>query len=325
MKGIRPLAIGIVACICSVILQPAATALSRGGGERNFFELLPEAREGSILEHEFQSRGSNLVYRKADFQVEVPETADKGIDVRFGNVKLLVRLEGYNQLNRTRGRDGEVRFEGKQSVHLLLVPKVDRSVQFLITMLDASAPTRYEFLLDSFDYDRLEVQSDGSVVALDRDGKFVFGIAPPWARDANGQTVPTRFLANGKRLIQLVKVDEAEGPVQFPVIADPWLGIDLYSSVWLTFPPSGYVVHATPSTWGKIWVGSLTWSAHVNEVKSKAGLWNASIENQLLCHLLGFPLSLPTYDLESWRPNVDYATSLVKYQCNPGPGAGGSY
>ena len=156
---------------------------------------------------------------------------------------------------------------------------------------------------------------------MDDSGNYVFGIATPSAKDATGQLIPTHFEVNGQTLVQVVRIQGAENPVEFPIVADPWLGVDLYESVWVTYVSSGYIVNATPSTWGRIWVGPATWGAHVDEVKSKAGLWNASIENQLLCHLLGFPLSLPTYNLESWRPNVHYATSLAKYRCNPGPGA----
>jgi len=42
----------------------------------------------------------------------------------------------------------------------------------------------------------------------------------------------------------------------------------------------------------------------------------------MYCHLLGFPRSLPTYDLESWRPDVYYVTSLAQYGCNPYDGSG---
>jgi hypothetical protein len=307
-----------------ITLSTAAGAISSRGVELEIFELAPETRKGSVLVHEFESSGTKLRYHKDGFSIEVPVTLDKGIEVDFGEVQVNVKMWAGEMLTRSIGSDQEVQFKGNKKRIVSVLPKDDGSVQLLVTMLDESAPVRHKFTLNSSGYDHLKVQEDGSVVALDDNGDFVFGIAAPWAKDANGQVIPTHFEANGQTLVQVVQLHEAESPVEFPIVADPWMGIDLYSSVYVTFVPSGYVVNATPSTWGKTWVGPATWGAHVSEVKSKAGRWNASIENQLLCHLLGFPLSLPTYNLESWRPNVHYATSLVKYRCNPGPDAGGS-
>ncbi|PDO09944.1 MAG: hypothetical protein BLM47_09880 [Candidatus Reconcilbacillus cellulovorans] len=59
--------------------------------------------------------------------------------------------------------------------------------------------------------------------------------------------------------------------MKFPIIADPWMGIDLYSSVTITFQPAGFVVKCYTLDLGKVWVGVATWGFHVSEVKSKAG------------------------------------------------------
>jgi hypothetical protein len=85
---------------------------------------------------------------------------------------------------------------------------------------------------------------------------------------------------------------------------------------------SGYTINATPSAWGVGFSGVATWPSHRDEVKSTSSRTvNDSQVNQLYCHLLGTPLGLPVYNLESWRPNVNPTVSLAKYKCNPGAGS----
>ncbi len=75
---------------------------------------------------------------------------------------------------------------------------------------------------------------------------------------------------------------------------------------------------------GQTWAGPLIWWAHRDEVVSKLGSnawrWTNTIQEQFYCHIAGLPFSLPTYNLESWRPFVGWAVSLAQYQCNPNEG-----
>ncbi|WP_229663196.1 DUF2599 domain-containing protein [Microbacterium album] len=84
-------------------------------------------------------------------------------------------------------------------------------------------------------------------------------------------------------------------------------------------------MNVTPRAWGQTWAGPATWFAHVDEVKSKLGSnswrWTDTIQEQFYCHIAGLPASLPQYNLESWRPLVNWAQSLVQYRCNPYDGA----
>jgi len=50
-------------------------------------------------------------------------------------------------------------------------------------------------------------------------------VAPPWAKDAAGENVKTHYQLNGSVLTQTVE-HQAPG-VAYPVLADPWLGVDL--------------------------------------------------------------------------------------------------
>ncbi|GAA5191716.1 hypothetical protein GCM10023346_11910 [Arthrobacter gyeryongensis] len=69
------------------------------------------------------------------------------------------------------------------------------------------------------------VASDGSAVVMDPGGHVVNYIAAPWARDADGRQVPTKYSSLGNRLIQHIEIGKGTA---FPVVADPqfsWVGI----------------------------------------------------------------------------------------------------
>lgn len=163
-------------------------------------------------------------------------------------------------------------------------------------------------------------QVDGGFIEIiDKRGEYVGGVAPAWAKDANGTQVPTRYEINGSTLTQIV--DHTSGGFAYPIVADPWLGIDLYNQPYITYPPQGYKINVSPTPWGVANSGVATWWAHRDEVKSKLGgnawRWTNSIQEQFYCHIAGVPLSLPEYNLESWRPTVNWADSLARYRCNP--------
>ena len=97
------------------------------------------------------------------------------------------------------------------------------------------------------------------------------------------------------------------------------MGQALYSRVYVSWAAQGWKVNATPSAWGNVWNGAGTYWAHKDEVRSRVGssYYTSTIDSQHECHLLGWPLSLPEYNFESWRPYVAPAWSLVAYRCNP--------
>lgn len=199
------------------------------------------------------------------------------------------------------------------------IVKADGSVQVTTVIADATAPTRYEY---GFPGATSLVQGERTVAILGASGEFLGGVAAPWAVDAAGAAVPTHFEIAGTTLVQVV--DHQSGEFQYPIVADPWLGIDLYYTPNVSFPSGGYAINVVPTVWGGAYSGPeevYMWWAHRDEVVSKLGSsswrWTTSIQEQFYCHIAGFPLGLPEYNMESWRPLVYWETSLVLYQCNP--------
>lgn len=94
--------------------------------------------------------------------------------------------------------------------------------------------------------------SDGGTVLVSSgtdENTVVHGlIDAPWARDANGEAVPTSYRVEGDRLVQTVDLDAATA---FPVVVDPklTLGLGIYfnatSAEW-----KAYGMAATTAGWG---------------------------------------------------------------------------
>lgn len=93
----------------------------------------------------------------------------------------------------------------------------------IISIDSPAAPERFDFPV-SGDVDRLILdETDGSVFAFDADNEPVGYFETPWAVDANGTAVPTRFEVDGLTLTQVV--EHRGGDFQYGIVADPaWNG-----------------------------------------------------------------------------------------------------
>lgn len=92
-------------------------------------------------------------------------------------------------------------------------------VRTLFTLEDASAPTTFEVNFDLPDGAKLVASEGGSVLAVGADGQTVGAVPAPWAKDANGRSVPTAYEIRGETLVQHVYpgTDSA-----YPIVADPF-------------------------------------------------------------------------------------------------------
>lgn len=66
--------------------------------------------------------------------------------------------------------------------------------------------------------------ADGSAVITGAAGELLVTTTSPWAVDAGGAPVPTRYEVDGNNLIQVV--DHGDGDYAYPIVADPtyWWG-----------------------------------------------------------------------------------------------------
>jgi len=125
---------------------------------------------------------------------------------------------------------GAVVFESDTSpVSLAAQATDDGGLQVLVVIDDATAPMEYRFDMTVPDGAVLRSTGDGGAELVGSDGALVSAVAPPWAVDATGVSVPTSYRIEGSTLVQVVDHHNAA----YPVVADPnwkpfWNRVSLY-------------------------------------------------------------------------------------------------
>lgn len=94
---------------------------------------------------------------------------------------------------------------------------VDGGMQVLVVIDGPDAPTEYRFDTTVPAGAVLLPSTDGGAVVVDAEGVVVAAVAPAWAVDANGQTVPTHYRIDGTTLVQVIDHRGAA----YPVVGDP--------------------------------------------------------------------------------------------------------
>lgn len=218
---------------------------------------------------------------------------------------------------------GVVSYDNKNGSSTIPVAKNDGSLQMVTKIDNRDAPTEYKYVMGVPQGAKLVHQEDGSVLILDGGGKMISAVSKPWAVDAQGTSVDTKYVLQGNELIQVISHTSQD--YKYPIVADPWLGADLIDRVWVDDAPEGRVVNVTPTGWGRTFNGLATHSAHVDELKDKLGDDahlvddnDGTIREQFLCHVAGNIFEPHDYNLESWRPSKHWALQLnLKDKCNP--------
>ncbi|WP_162933933.1 DUF2599 domain-containing protein [Actinomyces lilanjuaniae] len=157
--------------------------------------------------------------------------------------------------------DGVVSFANEQGFTSVPVVKEDGSAQVALMVESADAPERFPFQVGLPEGATAEVtEEDGGVVFTSAEGEFLGGLTPPWAKDVNGTELATRYeveeTSSGGVVVTQV-IEHHSGGAAYPVVADPWLGIDLFGEAVYNRPGTrGYgddVLSVVLSNWGRYW------------------------------------------------------------------------
>lgn len=198
----------------------------------------------------------------------------------------------------------------------------DGSIRIHTVISSPDAPHEFTYELAVPEGTTLSIEDDGSVTGLDPEGRFVVGAAAPWATDANGVAVDTSYRLEGNAIVQTVETSDENA---YPVVADPWLGVDLISSVvWATnlwqYSPTMKVY---PTWYGRFGPAAARWAAW-SETLSKTPRrgWpypdTATLRDQFYCHWDIVRLRAPNkeyWGLDSKLPNRGY-WGFVANECN---------
>lgn len=116
----------------------------------------------------------------------------------------------------------------------LSVAPTATGTQILVGIESAEAPTSYAFGLDAPRGFVPELTAGGAVEIVNEAGDVAAQVEVPWAVDAEGRRVPTRFELRDGAITQVV--DHRTGDFAYPIVADPKIfTCDFYTSVCVKF------------------------------------------------------------------------------------------
>ena len=160
----------------------------------------------------------------------------------------------------------------------------------------------------------------GAAYIVSEEGKVIGGFASPWAKDANGAEVPTKYEIRGNSLIQVIEHRGAN--TAYPVVADPYLGFDLIDHATWAKHAEGWTFQVTPTGWARASAGGYLpgvygWDELYSKYRYQGLNTNlGGMRDQYICHQQ-FAAFKSTWNLDEWRPDVSYAET-INTSCNPG-------
>jgi hypothetical protein len=230
--------------------------------------------------------------------------------------------------------EGFVSYDNRNFSSTAAVLKQDGSLQVLSIIESSTAPISYEYSF-ALPEGAAIIRSGGGLLIINADG-LVAAVAPAWALDAEGQEVPSHYVVSGQTIIQIV--DHRSEDYSYPVVADPWIGIALFSSISVDTYQRQPRVNLDLSAWGwLVWTGAaqggglfgfgsgqaILNTAGWDEAWGKGGSIRSALDKpsqreQFSCHALG-AIAAGTWNLEKFRPNRvngNWFSGVETHRCN---------
>lgn len=115
--------------------------------------------------------------------------------------------------------DGIISYDNGNGSFTVPISYNDGSVAIHTVLTGPSSPQAFPYPVSVPAGGALSITEAGSVAMTDDSGAVVGVLETPWAKDAAGNDVPTRFVLNGNTVTQ--EVDLSNPDIQYPVVADP--------------------------------------------------------------------------------------------------------
>ena len=222
------------------------------------------------------------------------------------------------------GVRGAFAFEHGNGASTVPLIKNDGSVQITTVLDGPSAPKRVPYDIDVENAVSV-TEVNGSIVYLDAAGHMIAAVAPAWAKDANGKSVSTHYEIEGFDLVQVIDHSPSDA---YPIVADPWLGIDLFSSTWYGTYNGQLTVNMRKSAWGNAMhspgAGNVIFAtAGWDELRTKRPrvTEKPTLRQQYDCHNAGGYFNFAgDWNLEKARPDRDprytWVNGVAFHRCN---------
>ncbi|MFJ4188200.1 hypothetical protein [Kitasatospora sp. NPDC089509] len=221
------LAAGALTLTAAPLATAAPTTNSTATGAAAVAAAVNEATgTGDIVSGTRQADGTVRAETSAEggnTTVTVPANAAGAIRTATGLESITVGLPGSGRAKGVQTATGTVVYPNAVPHADLAAQVTNTGFRATVTLQDAKAPREYRFPLHLPQGTRPVLQNDGSVSFINENGETQGGIKAPWAKDANGAGVATKFRLDGSTLVQSIDVNLNTA---FPVVADPsgWWG-----------------------------------------------------------------------------------------------------
>lgn len=309
----------IVVLSSSVAFAPARAEAAPETAETTFMNASKLSERESVdftgLRDKVRAEGNNS-------SVEVSTRGTKTVTFKSESGSLSVKLPIPESVSPTESEGQGTIFADKDFAGATVLAKEDGSAQIATIIDSPDSATQFDYEIGSDSETTLQAEDDGSVSILGRDGEWVGGASAPWAEDATGRDIPTHYTVEGSTLTQHVSVDSQ---TEFPVVADPYLGMKLIKkTVWAKknnkYSPT---LKVYPTAWGRT-ASSVArgYAWEETRAKTKRKGWpnpnTKSMKNQFYCHYDFVRIRAPrkeSWNLDTKLPNRGY-WGFVKKGCN---------
>lgn len=271
---------------------------------------LGEARPAIVASDE-------VVIEAGETSLVVSKDAKVGVSVETEDLTFVMGIPAADSAEYVSTREGHVAFDNHDGSLTAVSSHGDDSLTIVSIIENNDAPTSYTYSYDGIGELRQDDSDRG--VTLWRDGKQVGYLLTPWAIDARGQEVPTWYEISGHELTQVVP--HRDGNWSYPITADPTQnlgGNSFYSNITLdiNMTTANMIVRVTPApghNWSRM--------ARSTGIPPYNALVPSTYEarkyhDQLVCHWASAGYLKTPWNLDSWRPDVGYAATVLA-ACNP--------
>jgi len=266
------------------------------------------------------SKASNVFdLHVAETAIVVPREPGKPIRIGTGSESIEILRPSENQASAMALAPGVISNEGADFSTVTSV-KDSGDVQIATVINDPRSTERFEYHLDLPD-DATMREVEGGVLIESKNGDLIGGFAPPWAKDANGLEVHTRYEIEGNAIVQVVDHHSVEN-LTYPVVADPAYSKGIIKQVkWERWKNGGWEIRLTVTAlarWYQPFNPSYVYKMGLDDLRQHhpRSMAKATMAQQWNCHVVGLAGTI-NIDLESkrkswpgWRKGI--ATSVIK-------------
>lgn len=253
--------------------------------------------------------------RVGSMDVTMPSTTadDLTLDTGTGHAVGVTLPTSHRAAPAVQQQPGVVSYDNDDGSSTVPVTKNDGGVQILTVIDSATAPHSFTYGLSLPHGATLHQSDDGAVYAATADDDLVAAIAPAWAKDAKGDSVKTHYDVRDGTVTQVI---EPTASATYPIVADPYLGVQMVKKVrWVKRDSRGWTLEVTPTAGSRAFGGAYLAGVYGwKEVQDRAGKQNKQLEWQYICHQQ-FAFAKATYNLDTWWKRSNYADS-VRNKCN---------